>query len=195
MASAKLPQNILNGLPLQDADAAAAGGDIQVIGGNISRFFSATALGIAGANAATIGGKVCLVSSWLDVRGCSKFIFQLRRTTPAGPVAALTAALLQIQSRMGPLDSPSPSYTVAGSLRDDFNGCNNVSGNTYTFPLTAAAGETQTAAWGWYAGSATAGGMITNAVMIGSDVRLIVSWSTNPVAATNFFTATLAASS
>lgn len=193
MAIGKTPVNQLNALPLQDADTNAAGGSLQIIGGAIVRYFDGTALGINGATAATVNTKVCLVTNYLDLRGCSKYMFALRRTTPSGIVAALPVASLQIQMRLSASDTPSAGY-VNGGLNDVMNSIVSVSSATQTFPATLGAADAETALWAWDSGVSTGVG-VGLGTMIGSDCRLIVTWSTNPVAATNLFSATLWASS
>lgn len=194
MAIGKTPVNQLNALPLQDADANAAGGVIQVIGGVLVRFFDANALQINATAVSTINTRVCLVTPYLDLRGCRSYVMQLRTTNP-GVRAALASMTLRWQYRMGPGDAPAVTYVQGGGINDQFNGIFASTGGVI-FPATAGANEVQTQAWGWTNGSDVNTGVVGQVLTaLSSDIRFIFDWQTNPVAAANLFTAYLWASS
>jgi hypothetical protein len=79
----KTPQNQLDALPLLDADTAAAGGELNITGSSLTRFWSAAVLGL-GSNFALVGGVGIMVSNLLDVRGCSAFSLIINRSFVAG---------------------------------------------------------------------------------------------------------------
>lgn len=192
MAIGNTPQNQLDALPLQTAVQAAEAGSLEVVGGAIARVFSSATLGIAGSSVQTVNTKVCLVTPYLDLRGTSKYAMQLRTTNAVGARAALPACVLEAQYRMGPNDTPSASYVNGGAISEALNAVAPHTG-TVTFAATTGANEQQTGLWAW--GFNTPAGTITNVCVLGSDVRFIFSFSTNPVAAANIFSAYLWASS
>jgi len=186
MAIGKTPQNQLDALPLQDADTAAAGGVLSIVGGSINRFWDPNTLQINGINTTTFSAtKVALVTPYLDLRGCTKFVFALRRTV-AGAAGAVPSGILTFQYRLGASDTP--AVTQTGSIDDSMNGIiNNTSG--VIFPATAGAEtDTRILTFDEFQNSGVGGAV---SLSIGSDVRLIFSFSTNPVNVINFFTAYL----
>lgn len=187
-----VPVYQLNALPILTVQQAANAGTLQVIGGSIFRVFTAADLGIAGINTSVVNTKTCLVTNWLDLRGCNKHAFTLMRSTPGGATAGIAfPASLQIQYRLGPTDTPSPSYVNGGSIVDVMNEIVPVtSGTVGVFPATANAADVQRVVWAW-GDSTGSGSPWSQALALGGNVRLIVSWSTNPVNALNFWNAYL----
>lgn len=189
MGSQAIPKLQQNALPLQTI-AQANAGTVVDFGQSQARFWDALTLGVNGVAPATVNTKVCLVTGYLDVRGLSHFAFTLRRQwTGGGAGPALTACTLGFQYRQGVADAPSASYVVGGGINDAMNAIVSVTSGSVIFPATTGA-EFQTAPWAWDP-SVGSGLATSQGTMIGYDVRLIVSWATNPVAATNLFTAWL----
>jgi|SRR6516162_2537064 hypothetical protein len=195
----KTPVNQLNALPLQDADTAAAGGIIQVIAGQLYRFFDANTLGINGIPMASFGGgvQIGLVTPYLDLRGCSKYALALRCVNNTAAHGILAAIFVLMQYRMGPGDAPAVVYVNNGGAgsRDQLDNAIGQLGSTgHQFQATAGASEAQTRLWAWDNSLAdtTIGGDFT---AIGSDVRFQIVTNGVAMAAQNLFTCTLWASS
>lgn len=186
----KTPQNQLDALPLQDADTAAAGGVVQFVGTTLVRYFDAAALGINASSVATVNTKVCIVTPYLDLRGCKQYNFTLRCTNAAVRIA-LPACFLEAQMRMGSADTPSASYVNGGAIANTLNAIMQINAAGQTFAATTAGGEVQTVLWSWDSSS----GSGNSGAWFSSDVRFIVSFSTNPVVAGTVFTANLWAQS
>ncbi len=193
MSSGLIPVTQLNALPLISVSQAQAG-TMTVLGGSISRSFSPTQLGISATTTQTVGTKVCLVSNWLDLRGCVYHQFTLSKlNNTAGALLALPACSLTMQTRLGPTDNPSASLVISGSINDAMNAIYSVSSATITFAASNA-GDVYRGVWAWGPGMGS-GLSYDQAVAIGSNVRFIVSWSTNAVNAGNQFSAWLESSS
>lgn len=194
MSSGLIPVNQLNGLPLISAAQAATAGTVQILGGAISRTFSPAQLGINGVTTQTVNTKICLVTNWLDLRGCCYHQFTLSKlNNTGGPLAALPACQLTIQTRLGPTDAPSASLVTGGGINDAMNAIYSVSSGSVTFAASAA-GDLFRAVWAFGPNLGT-GLAVDTAVAIGGNVRFIVSWSTNAVNAGNLFSAFLESSS
>jgi len=107
MAEPRIPANILNGLPLVTATTAADPGDIQIVGNTLTKQWSPSQLGISD-TARTVdpdtGGGALLLSNYLDVRGCSAFVFLLAFNikTAAGIEVGPQAYNLYMHYRTGP---------------------------------------------------------------------------------------------
>lgn len=174
MAIGKTPQNQLDALPLQDADAAAAGGILSIVGGAVNRFWDPATLGINGVNMTLFSAtKWALVTPYLDVRGCSRFVIALRASISAGATLAMNVNT-SWQYRQGPGDSP--AVTQAGTINDLVNGITNNSGSM-VFPATAGASTfTILNTVGPEGGAGTPGCF---EYVIGTDVRFILNTSTN----------------
>ena len=185
MASAKLPANILNGLPLQDADAAAAGGDLTVVGGAISRYFSPAALGINGQAPSSfvtnIPGTIFYhASNYLDLRGMTKFQLLVRRNVNTVFTAVTPTLSISFQVRMGPLDNPTPVWSSLLSQDDTLAGKSLTQSPALVFPTAGLANNSQTCVRTWTADQVT--GFAGVAASIGSDVRIVMLWASNPTA-------------
>ena len=203
MAIGKTPVNQLNALPLQDANSAAAGGVLQVIGGTLLRYFDGPTLLISGTAMTTFASiEDALVTPYLDLRGCTKFIFSLSVVNNvAARGVAMSAIKLKMQVRMGIADTPPVVYVNnngAGSRDDTNNALWNVTNQSHIFSVTGIAGEVQRAVWAWE--SSTTSVDTSVATVFGSDIRFIVTTETTgaspPAPGPNsLFTANLWASS
>lgn len=87
MAIPKVPQNQIAALPLIDFNTSAAGGDVIVLGTSITRFWSATVLGMPSNFVNITGGASELRSNVLDVTGCSRFCLVMTATIAVGGYA------------------------------------------------------------------------------------------------------------
>lgn len=195
MASPNLPLNQQNALPIPGASASITGTTV-IVGGVVTKYFSPSDMGISGVSTTTDGptGAVYVSSQYLDLRGCSKYAMQVRCVN-ANIRGALVAMQVVAQYRLSGSDTPAPFYANGGSISLAFNAQLNVLGSgTIIFPATAAISEVQTAyaTWETAGGTGQAGEF---SVVIGSDVRFFLFFSTNPVAAANAFTCSLWASS
>lgn len=201
MAIGKTPQNQLDALPLQDADSAAAGGEIQIVGGVINRFFSSSVLQITGVAMTTFTGEQALVTPYLDVRGCNQFVLTLSTVNNVSGRAALPAIFVFIQTRLGASDTPPVYYANnggAGTRDEADNSIQLVTTTGHAFAITAAAGEVQRHTWAWNQAAVNNGGLgatAGGAGWIGTDSRLIITTQTVGMSTNNLFSATLWASS
>lgn len=146
MAIGKTPQNQLNALPLQDADSAAAGGQIQIVGGSMVRYFDAVTLGLNGVGASTFTSGAFqdfgLVTPFLNLIGCNKFNIVIRANTTIAR-AALPAIHPQYQMRMGVSDNPPVLYANGAGIQQGANGVLLLGSTGLTFPATSGT-ESQT---------------------------------------------------
>lgn len=180
MSSQLVPVNQANALPLISVQQAATAGTLQVIGSALYRVFSPTDLGINASAVTSIVGPpafVYLATNWLDLRGCGRNAFRLRRVTPLGAGPALSATCgLFVQYRLGPADTPGVQYVNGGVTSNNYNAMFQVSGlNNATFPATTGAGEAQTVAWAW-ADNYGSGIAWSTSLALGGNARFIVSW-------------------
>jgi len=86
----KIPQNQLDALPLLDADIAAAGGEIQIIGNQLTKFWASSVLAFPAAWVAHPVSGSFLLSAQLDMRAVSRFSLIGKRTFVAGGDVAQT---------------------------------------------------------------------------------------------------------
>lgn len=198
MATGPIPQNQLNALPLLTAAQAAAAGELTIIGGGLYRYFSPTVLGINATPVVNYGGLgyYLLTTPYLDLRGCSKYVVTIRNTYIGGPGArgALPSGVLWAQVRQGPTDAPAPIYIVGATDVTLNNGMYQLAlAAGKVFGAQQAAADSQTIVWAWADASPSSNG--NNAVVLGANTRLVFSFSSNPVAATNLFTMTVEAQS
>lgn len=199
MAIGRTPLNQLNALPLQDADTNAAGGEISVVGGSFCRYFSPTVLQINGAVLSSVAVGIntyrFIVTPYLDLRGCSKFQFLLRRNVVTTTAALLGTPQLSFRTRMGASDAPGIVWINGNAINESMSGASYV--NTVTplaFPAAGAGGNNQQSLRTWAADEIQ--GFGGTAASIGSDSRLCVDWGlTDPVIGDSTFTAQLWASS
>jgi hypothetical protein len=189
MTIGKTPVNQLNALPLQDADSAAAGGQIQVVGGSMVRFFDANTLALNGVPMTTFtaGGfsDVGLVTPFLNCVGCTKYMVAIR-TTNVGARGALPTIHVQAQMRMGASDNPAVVYANAAGLQQAANAWIFLSSTGLVFPATVAGNEPQTILFAWESTAASNSnpGQFT---VFGSDIRFLFSTTGAVVAAQNLF--------
>lgn len=189
MGIGKTPQNQLDALPLQDADSAAAGGQIQVVGGSMVRYFDANTLGINGVTAATFSSGAFsdtgLLTPFLNCVGCSKFIIVVRAFTTIIR-AALAPLHVSVQVRLGASDTPPVLYQNGAGIHQEANAWTSLSSTGLTFPATQAT-EAQTLVFSWDTtapGNSVPSGQFT---FFGSDIRFLVSTLGTAIAATNTF--------
>jgi hypothetical protein len=174
---AKIPQNQLNALPLTDAATAAAGGDIVVLGSAITRYWSPTVLGVSGARRTgpeAVSGYFALVTPYLDVRGCSQFVVLLQRNGGTGVGAIGTSATCSFQYRFATTDTQ--PFGQNGGVGDNAIGKSNVGGGAIPFPSVAAQPLPQYNVRAFSLAVVTGSAGVSN--MIGTDVRIIIDWST-----------------
>jgi hypothetical protein len=186
------PQNQIDALPIITVAAAASAGDIQVVGGIMTKFFNPAATGISSVATGTDGTNIFIASSFLDLRGLRAFSAIMSRTIQGGGAAVATPAMgLMLQWRLSATDNP--PTTLTGNA-PEFVAMQQINNNAVTWPAIGA-GETQRAAVGWEVSDTAGVSTKVSPATIGSDVRLLMWWSTNPVGATNRFTLQLWGSS
>jgi hypothetical protein len=182
------PVNQLNALPLITATAAAADGDINIVGGAITRYWSAAITGVNGATPSIdANGFRVLPTNFLNVTGCARFACIVQRFSGIDQAAALASMGLQLQYRFNKVTTPPTSNTVdPRAVIAMFP----ILTTRIIFP-SILAGAFQTSISCWSIDSSVGSGGTIVPGMIGSDVRLVAEWSTNPVAANNLFEITL----
>jgi hypothetical protein len=184
-----MPQNQIDALPLISADTAAAGGAISLVGGNFTRYWSPTTLGLVAATPAAAGGATFwLVTPFLDCRGVRSFKMLVRRFNTTGlPQAALAGnASIYQQYRYTSAEVPLLSQGAAENLSSI--GINVIanSGIIGYFPALQTQGEVQTAAFGWSEALSDSAAGNSTTVTMGTDVRFMVGFSVLPAAANTF---------
>jgi hypothetical protein len=180
-----MPQNQINALPLISADTAAAGGAISIVGGNFTRYWSPTVLGLVGVQPAAAGGATFwMFSGFLDTRGVRAFKILVRRLNGAA-LGANTAAIvgsIQIfqQFRFTSAEVPLLSQGATENLSSLAINTIANSGIGGFFPALQTQNEVQTAAFGWDSplGDSAAGNNAN--VTIGTDVRIMVGFQNLP---------------
>ena len=196
--SQNIPVNQQNAIPIWTL----GGGLANIVGGTVTRSWDSDMLGIKGALVTTLAtGETLIASNWLDVSGCSQFALAVRRTATnnsggQGVVGGLQNMNVWIQYRMGPNDSPPLSYNNGVTLYQPFTGRIPVLNQGVGFPNTNSlpnlGHEQQTAALGFNVSDNSTGPFTSWNAMIGSDVRLILSWGTlSPPTTDNTFSAYL----
>lgn len=193
MATGFIPQNQLNSLPLITAAQAATAGSLQIIGGAIYRFFTPAELGINASTVPSLGsGFFMIATPYLDLRGCSKYTMTIRVVDNTIVRADLPILSILMQTRQGPNDTPPLVYELGGSLRTQANAQNLIiTRPAGDFP-SCPAGQSQTGVFSW-SNAVPSGSNGNGAVLDGANSRIILSFSSNPVAATTTFTAYLEA--
>jgi hypothetical protein len=84
MADLKLPGTQLDAIPLIDASQVGDAGELEIIGGRVTKYWRPAATGI-NRTAMSLDpqpnafGRLLLLSNWLDVRGCSTFQLVMTR--------------------------------------------------------------------------------------------------------------------
>jgi hypothetical protein len=181
------PVNQLNALPLRTATAAAADGDIEVVGGTISRYWSPAVLGINGVGSTLLGGNFFLATGYLNTTGVSRYVLILNRQNAVGDAVALSAFTVHAQYRISKLSTPG-----INPITDQVtNGYLNLISTGVAF-VGVAAPLDQTAIVSW--ASETSLGSSANArpLLIGSDCRIVINQTgANPPDANDFFTMAL----
>jgi hypothetical protein len=144
----KTPVNQLNALPLVTADATANPGDVLVVGGTVTRFWSPTNTGINGASFAgdpDDTSALAIFSNFFDVTGCNRFQMVLSRIADtlandtAADVAAVAITLLVqyralgVNPRTGSPVGTTDSWQV-GAVTP--RGGNNLPVGQRTYPMT-----------------------------------------------------------
>jgi len=118
MAIPKVPQNQIAALPLIDFNTSAAGGDVIILGNSITRFWSATVLGMPGNFVNIAGGASELRSNVLDVTGCSRFVLLVTATIGIGGYAGQTIEPhIQFQNSAGLSEVNTSAATTPNSTR------------------------------------------------------------------------------
>lgn len=189
MGIGKTPQNQLDALPLQDADSAAAGGEIQIVGGSIVRYFSASVLGLNGVVASTfVSGAFSMsgfVTPYLNCVGCAKYMILVRAATSIAR-GALPAMFIAAQQRFGIADAPAVVYANGAGLQQAANGYVFMSSTNITLPATSGT-ENQAALFCWDPTLPGNNGPDLFTVF-GSDIRFFINFSSAAApAGTNTF--------
>lgn len=187
------PQNQLDALPIITVAAAASAGDIQVVGGVMTKFFNQAATGVGGIATGGDGTNIFIATAFLDLRGLRAFSCIMSRSIAGGGAAVATPAMtLMFQQRLSPTDVP-PTTIGIGNFTE-FCGIQQIDSTAVTWPAIQA-GEIQRAVVGWEVSDTAGISTKVSPASIGSDCRLLMWWSTNPVGATNRFTLQLWGSS
>lgn len=190
-----MPQVQIDSLPLISADVAAAGGVISIVGGNFTRYYSPTILGVSSVNAATNGGATFwLTTNFLDVRGCRSFMMLTRRhNTTALPQGGIGGGIaLYYQMRFTSAENPAQSKGATENLA--VCAINVISNSQIAFPALQTLGETQTVLFGWNVALGGSGAGNSGNLSIGTDVRFMVGFANDPGVLNTFSLALWAAS-
>jgi hypothetical protein len=181
------PVNQYNALPINTVDVQAAAGDIQVVGGTISKFWSPAILGINGVNASTVAGSVLLASAYIDATGCSRYTGLLRRTNAVGDAANRAAFFVYVQYRLTKVATPAAA--IAGDQQTRIGKINCISTGLVFETNGAGTAIDETAAFTWSSEAPTGSSGNARPLVIGTDCRIIIDWSTaaNPPGANDFF--------
>jgi len=174
------PANQLNALPLRTATAAAADGDIEVVGGTISKYWSPATLLV---NGIAVFPGTAFATPYLNTTGVSRFVMILNRQNAVGDAVALSAFTVFAQYRISKTSTP-----PIAPFDQVINAHVNLISTGVAFPGVAGALD-QTAVVTW--SSETNVGSSSNArpLMIGTDVRICVNMAgANPPDANDFFT-------
>jgi hypothetical protein len=167
-----VPQNQLDALPLISAVSAANGGTVSLSpGGQVTRFWDATSLGISGVSFTTVNGFVLLVSSFISTFGCRSFMMILSRTNAVAAGGTLAGIDARIQYRLSTTDVP-PTNVGTVTQNTDYTGSTSFGTALITFPTMAAIGEVQRALRGFDPGYVV--GFAGSNVMAGDQVRIFL---------------------
>lgn len=79
------PQNQLDALPLLSVESVGAPGDVNVIGGVLTRYYDATAVGFPAEFVNQGAGGSALISNPLDLRGCVQLVLVLTLEVTGAP--------------------------------------------------------------------------------------------------------------
>jgi hypothetical protein len=79
VATPQIPKTQQDALPLLTI-ASATGGDVQLLGNSITRFWTSASLNLG--NGTNVAPGTVFQSASLDVRGCSRFAFVIKRVAP-----------------------------------------------------------------------------------------------------------------
>jgi hypothetical protein len=116
----QIPQNQQDALPLATI-ATALGGDVQIIGTALTRYFSHLALGSPTFVAVSTGGM--LRTPTLDLRGCNRFAFVVKRSFFGGGDLAnnLTFGIVYgFSDGTFPTNANLFAHIAADTMREDF---------------------------------------------------------------------------
>ncbi len=185
-----IPINQQNALPLATI-AQATPGAIQLLGGQVSRSWTPSDLGMDGVPASIVnvpgsGLNYYLATPFLDMRGCARFAVLIRRTTTAGGAGliALPTTAPWIQLRLTPTDTPPIFLFNGGSTSNNLTGTFVIKTPAVLFPAAGGVGEQQSILLAW-------GGMQLGSygadIAGGTDIRIVLAWFTNLVDPSNSF--------
>jgi len=166
--SGNVPQNQIDALPIITPDAAAAAGDLQIVGGSISRFWSPATLGLNGVAATASGGVFFLATPYLDVSGCTRFAMFISRFNAVGDAIALTSTTVLAQYRL--LKTSTPALTP---VDQSVNSYVSLISSNIGFPAILA-GATQNAVPTWSPEAPTGSSANARPMVVGTDVRVVV---------------------
>lgn len=182
MPTPRIPINQQDAFPILTIDQTAAPGDIQVVGGTITRYYSPSVLGVNniqmglpagdGWGTADIGW---VRTAPLDLRGMSSFVAILTRVLQAnqndgapGEIASLYVEFVNSAGVFQPPSVPVPGISFAHRV------------GAFILETQAMVAGTQICTLCWVNGSQTIGGSFTFLSTIGTCCRFIVLSNKNP---------------
>lgn len=191
-----IPENQRNSFPLQTVSGAEGAEVTVVVGGQVQKYWGPSSSGIVNASAVNVGGgHIACVGNYLDMSGCINVALLLTYfSNEAAGIAAPPNAILFAQCRLTkstvmPLFNTDPA---AGTIHLELCGMQQmgptIDSATGADWAATGAGATPTLQYlyrSW--GPSLAGQNSHGTQVIGSDVRFILSFATNPVNAAKKF--------